>query len=94
MAARWLNREVSTAHPSPRLSLIDVPPGFRAKLANYSRFIPTDRYAQLLAYGLVPGHWIKVLQHSPVTVVLVEHTEVALEDDLACEVLVEDMQPG
>ena len=39
-----------------------------------------------MAYGLIPGNWVEVVQHSPVTVVQVENTELALEDELASQI--------
>jgi Fe2+ transport system protein FeoA len=48
-----------------------------------------NRRAHLQAYGLVPGHWVEVVQHSPVTIVLVDYTELALERDMARRVAVE-----
>ena len=48
--------------------------------------MPKERLNHLRAYGLVPGHCVRVLQHSPVTVVQVEHTELALEGDLARQI--------
>jgi hypothetical protein len=44
---------------------------------------PADRKAYLQAYGLVADDWVTVLQHSPVTVIRLEHTELALESELA-----------
>jgi Fe2+ transport system protein FeoA len=37
----------------------------------------------LQAFGVVPGHRVRVLQHSPVTVVKIDYTELALENDMA-----------
>jgi Fe2+ transport system protein FeoA len=48
----------------------------------------------LQAYGLVPGYWVEVLQHSPVTVIKIEHSEVAMENDLAAQVWVAEGNPG
>jgi Fe2+ transport system protein FeoA len=70
-------------------TLADIPPGKQAKISNFCDGISKDRAAHLLAYGLSPGYTVKVLQHVPVTVVRVEHTELAMELDLACEILVE-----
>jgi Fe2+ transport system protein FeoA len=72
------------------LTLADVPAGGRARVAGFCRGIPADRLAHLQAYGLAPGYWVRVLQHRPVTIIQVEHTELALETELACEVLVMD----
>ncbi len=42
---------------------------------------------------LVPGRLVQVLQQEPVTVVRADHTELALEGDLASKVLVEVVTP-
>jgi hypothetical protein len=31
----------------------------------------------------VPNYWVQVVQHSPVTIVRLDHLELALENDLA-----------
>jgi Fe2+ transport system protein FeoA len=72
-------------HPT----LADVQPGGKARLAGFCPGLQADRRAQLLAYGMTPGHSVLVIQHSPVTVVQVEHTELAMEIELACEILVD-----
>jgi Fe2+ transport system protein FeoA len=71
------------------ISLADITPGCRAKIASFSLKISPERRAHLQAYGLIPGRWVLISQHSPVTVVRVEHTELALEAGLAHEVRVE-----
>lgn len=48
-----------------------------------------SRPLRLQAYGLAPGRTVRVLQQVPVTVVQAEHTELALEDQLAAQVRVE-----
>lgn len=42
-----------------------------------------DLHERLLAYGLIPGRTLRVLAQKPLTVVQVEHTELALERELA-----------
>ena len=71
-------------------SLMDVPPGNRAKVLSFSPNLAMERKAHLQAYGILPGHWVKVLQHSPVIVIQIDHTEVAMETGLAGEIHVED----
>ncbi|MFQ5942451.1 MAG: ferrous iron transport protein A [Anaerolineales bacterium] len=44
---------------------------------------------QMHAYGLAPGRLVHILQQDPITVVRADHTELALEGDLASKVLVE-----
>jgi Fe2+ transport system protein FeoA len=71
-------------------TLADIRPGCRAKVVGFCQSIPAERRAYLQAYGLAPGYWVTVVQHSPVTVVEVEHTQLALETELACEVQVSE----
>jgi Fe2+ transport system protein FeoA len=59
------------------------------RVRGFSASLPAERRAHLQAYGLIAGHWVKVLQHTPITVVQVEHTELALESGLARLVEVE-----
>ena len=77
-------------HHSSGRTLAQVPKGQQARLVGFCPNISASRRAQLLAYGLAPGYWVRVLQHSPVTVIQIEHTELAMEIELACEVQVED----
>jgi Fe2+ transport system protein FeoA len=65
------------------ISLADVPPGSRAKVVGFSGDFPIERRTFLQAYGLNPNYPIDVLQHSPVTVIRVDYTELALERELA-----------
>jgi Fe2+ transport system protein FeoA len=69
-------------------TLADIPPGDGVELRGFAPGLPQERRAHLQAYGLVPGRFVRVLQHNPVTVVQVEHCEIALEDDLACQICV------
>jgi Fe2+ transport system protein FeoA len=70
-------------------TLIHVNPGFNAKVLGFSINIPSDRPSHLQAYGLTAGREVLVLQHSPVTIIQVDHTELALEKSLADMVEVE-----
>lgn len=76
------------------LSLSDVPPGWRAKVVGFRDGISPARRAHLQAYGLIPDDWVWVVQHSPVTVIRIEQTELALENSLASEIEVQHMQKG
>lgn len=78
------------AIPSELLNLNQVSPGGRARVLGYSRHLSFERMAQIQAYGLVPGAWVTVVQHSPVTIVRVDHTELAMEEGMACQVQVAD----
>ncbi len=68
------------------LTLAEVPVGCEAEVVGFNPHIPSNRRDHLQAYGVRPGQCLKVVQHSPVTVVRVEHTELALETSLAREI--------
>jgi Fe2+ transport system protein FeoA len=74
------------------LCLKDVLPGHFARVAGFSPRLSPERRTQLRAYGLVPGYRIRVLQHNPVSVIQVEHSEIALEQELAGEIFVSEVQ--
>jgi Fe2+ transport system protein FeoA len=69
--------------------LADVAPGKKARVTGFALSIAADRKAHLQAYGIVPGNVVQVVQHSPVTVFQIDHTELALEKSLAEMVEVE-----
>jgi Fe2+ transport system protein FeoA len=75
------------------LTLLDILPGCRVKIEGFATHLSPGRRSQLQAYGLVPGYWVEVLQHSPVTVIKIEHSEVAMENDLAAQVWVAEGNP-
>ncbi len=68
--------------------LIEAAPGSEVRVTQLGA-LPTSKRLQLEAYGLAPGRRLRVLQQSPVTVVQVDYTELALESDLAAAVSVE-----
>jgi Fe2+ transport system protein FeoA len=76
------------------LTLSDVPPGWQAKVVGFRDGFPPVRQAHLQAYGLVPNDWVRVVQHSPVTVIQIDQTELALENSLASQIEVETIGKG
>jgi hypothetical protein len=82
----------SSSLPGSTVDLASVPPGGSARVLAYTPLVPSERQAQLSAYGLAPGYRVRVVQHSPVTIVQVEHLELALETELArgVQVILED----
>jgi Fe2+ transport system protein FeoA len=70
------------------MTLADVPPGSRARI-DVLDGLSASRCHQLQAYGLAPGRWVKVVQQSPVTVIRVEHLDLAFESDIARGIRVE-----
>jgi Fe2+ transport system protein FeoA len=78
--------------PLPDLMLAELSPGEEASVVAFEG-PAADRRAQLQAYGLVPGRRLRVVQQRPVTVLLVDHTELAIEGDLARGVKVQRPAP-
>lgn len=72
------------------LTLAQVRPGCQACVVCFSGCIQPDRRARLQAYGVIPGRLVRVLQRSPVMIIQVEHTELALENELAGAIQVEE----
>jgi Fe2+ transport system protein FeoA len=50
--------------------------------------LSASQRAHLQAYGLAPGCRLRVLRHKPVTIVLIDHLELALETQLAGSIAV------
>lgn len=71
-----------------RIPLAFLPPGRHARLAEVGA-VDTAQREQLAAYGLVAGSRLAVLQQKPMTVILAEELELALEPDVAREIWVE-----
>ena len=70
------------------VTLGEVPKGASVRVVAVEN-VNGSRPLQMQAYGLAPGRTVQVLQQDPVTVVRADHTELALEGDLASKVLVE-----
>lgn len=94
--ARWVAALLPRAKPGERaipappaqLTLADIPPRSRARVVGFGA-LSAAQLTHLQAYGLLPGHQVRVLQHAPVTVVQIEQTELAFEAELACQIWVE-----
>lgn len=70
-------------HESPARSLLDVRPGHTTTISGFAGLTPPETRERLLAYGLLPGQTLRVLAQKPLTVLQIEHTELALERELA-----------
>jgi Fe2+ transport system protein FeoA len=69
--------------PSPVRRLSEIPVGERVRVMSLGEGLTPPRCARLQAYGVVPGYWVKVIQHDPVTVIQVDHLELAMEGEVA-----------
>jgi Fe2+ transport system protein FeoA len=76
------------------MTLADVPPGSHAKVVRFEADFPPDRRAYLQSYGLVMDYWVQVVQHSPITIVRLDHLELALESELAGGIIVQMSPDG
>lgn len=80
-------------HRHAPATLRSVRPGSRTRVAGFTAGTADELRERLLAYGLIPGQTLSVLAQKPVTVVQIEHTELALEDILAACVEVSAIAP-
>jgi Fe2+ transport system protein FeoA len=69
-------------------ALTDLPLDRRARVVDVSA-LPAAQREQLQGYGILPGCVLRVTQRTPVTVVQIEHTELAIETEVARAVCVE-----
>jgi Fe2+ transport system protein FeoA len=77
-----------------RLPLAFIVPGREVRLAAFGDEIDPLQREQLTAYGLAQGRPIKVLQQRPMTVILAEEVELALEHAVARHIWVESETAG
>ena len=69
-------------------SLTSFPGGSQVRVTGFGDL--TIGFLQdLQAYGVLPGRTLKILGRQPLTIILVEQTELALEDSVASQVFVE-----
>jgi Fe2+ transport system protein FeoA len=79
---------MSPADHTARVPLSFLLPGVQARVdAIDDRIDPTQR-EQLVAYGLSPNRPLVVLQQHPMTIVMIDEVELALEDSVARHVWV------
>jgi len=71
------------------MTLADVKPGKQTNVTGFASNLSSARLAHLQAYGLVQGYPVRVVQQRPVTVIQVDFVELALEEELARGVFVD-----
>ena len=72
-----------------RLPLAFIRPGQQVRLAGFGDEIDPLQREQLTAYGLAESRPIRVLQQRPMTVILTDEVELALEHAVARYIWVE-----
>jgi len=81
--ARLVARLLGSPQRRPHAHTVaDTPRDGVVEVTGFSE-MASDSVALLRAYGLDIGRTVRVVQHRPMTIVEVDHTEVALERDLA-----------
>lgn len=71
-----------------RVPLAFLLPGARATVDALGEAIESTQREQLVAYGLAAGRQVTVLQQRPMTIVMVDEVELALETGVARQVWV------
>ncbi|ENO75642.1 MULTISPECIES: ferrous iron transport protein A [Thauera] len=66
-----------------RIRLTGTPVGRMVRITDFGDEIDPLQREQLHAYGLSAAHAVKVLQQTPMTVLLCEHVELAIEHEVA-----------
>lgn len=88
LTAAWRLRRPGAATPIGSTRLSDARPGSVMQVVEIDASVSVW-HEQLQAYGLAPGREVKVIQQSPVTVVRVEHVDLAFESNIARGIVVE-----
>jgi len=74
------------------LTMADIPPGMIVRITQMDK-LPVEKRDHLLTFGLTPGRWVEIKQHRPAIVVQVDYTELALESEVARNILVDTPVP-
>ena len=74
---------MNAAAHNARLPLAFITPGSTVLLAELGPEIDPNQREQLTAYGLAPQRPLVVLQHRPMTVILADEVELAVEHSVA-----------
>lgn len=78
-------RAASASRPA---SLAQARTGAVVRIKGFGQLSPAQRQ-HLQAYGLLPGRTVQILSQKPVTIVLVEQTELAFETQIASQVQID-----
>lgn len=79
---------MSSVVKAVRIPLSFLLPGARATVDALDAAIDSHQREQLVAYGLAPDRLVVVLQQRPMTIVMIDEVELALEDSVARHVWV------
>ncbi|HEY9098370.1 MAG TPA: ferrous iron transport protein A [Thiobacillus sp.] len=79
---------MSTHDLNARIPLAFLLAGARAQVDTLGEAIDATQREQIIAYGLSPGRMLTVLQQHPMTLLMVDEVELALENSVARHVWV------
>lgn len=79
---------MSSHDHNARVPLSFLLPGCRARVEDLDDAIDSTQREQLVAYGLAPNRPFIVLQQRPMTIVMIDEVELALEASVARHVWV------
>ncbi|MGF1644592.1 MAG: ferrous iron transport protein A [Thiotrichales bacterium] len=71
------------------MTLKETIPGQQVTVWGFSDTLSKRHQQHLRAYGLEAGGKVNVLQQRPVTIIRIDHTELALDHRIAAQVLVD-----
>ncbi len=87
-------RRARRRRPPGETTLADIAPERSVIVLGFGAGIRAALREHFRAYGLVTGSTVRVVQQQPVTVIRIDHTELALERELATCVLVDTRAAG
>ena len=67
-------------------ALTDFAPGSDVIVQTIQATIAADERSHLLAWGIAPGTELRLITHRPVTRLLIEHAELAIERTIASQI--------
>jgi len=79
---------MSPADHIARVPLSFLLPGVQARVEDIDEAVSPTQREQLVAYGLAPNRPLVVLQQRPMTIVMIDEVELALECSVARHVWV------
>jgi Fe2+ transport system protein FeoA len=79
---------MSPADHIARVPLSFLLPGVQARVEDIDEAVSATQREQLVAYGLAPNRPLVVLQQRPMTIVMIDEVELALECSVARHVWV------
>ena len=86
----WTTKRIAptASLPARPTNLAQAISGKTVKISGFGALSATQRQ-HLQAYGLMPGRTVQVIAQQPVTIILIEQTELAFESDVARQIWVE-----